>query len=74
MKELFQKIPVKIPNKSIPKGKRKFLLHAIGGDWYVYKLGQKLSSLKKSKLRKKGQEEEDKIMRILTESNQEWCA
>ena len=35
-------------------------------------LGQKLPPLKKSKLRKKGKEEEDKIKRILTEANQEW--
>ena len=33
-------------------------------------LGQKLPPLKKSKLRKKGQEVEDKINRRLTETNQ----
>ena len=53
MEELFHKIPVKIPNKPSPKEKRKSLLLAIGGSWYVDKLGQKLSPLKKSKLRKK---------------------
>ena len=37
------------------------------------KLGQKLPPLKKRKLSKKGQEEEDKIKRRLTEANQEWC-
>ena len=31
MKGLFQKIPVELPNKHIPKEKRKSLLHAIGG-------------------------------------------
>ena len=36
------------------------------------KLGQKLPPLKKRKLSKKGQEEEDKIKRRLTEANQEW--
>ena len=36
------------------------------------KLGQKLSQLWKSKLRKKFQKEEDKIKRRLTEANQEW--
>ena len=37
------------------------------------KLGQKLPPLNKSKLRKKGQKEEDKIKRRLTEANKEWC-
>ena len=35
MEGLFHKIPVKIHNKPSPKGKRKSLLHAIGGGWYV---------------------------------------
>ena len=33
MKELFQKIPVELPNQPIPKEKRKSLLRAIGGGW-----------------------------------------
>ena len=37
------------------------------------KLGQKLPPLKKRKLSKKSQKEEDKIKRRLTEANQEWC-
>ena len=73
MEELFQKIPVKLPNKTIPKNKRKQLLHAIGCGWHVEKLGKKLPPLKKRKLSKKRQEEEDKIKRKLTEANQEWC-
>ena len=36
------------------------------------KLGQKLSPLNKSKLRRK-KEEENKIKIRITESNQEWC-
>ena len=36
------------------------------------KIGQNLEPLKKRKLSKKCQEEEDKIKRILTEANQEW--
>ena len=36
------------------------------------KLGQKLSPLKKSKLSKKPQKEEDEIKRKLTEANQYW--
>ena len=55
MEELFHKIPVKCANKPSPKEKRKPLLHAIGGGWYVNKLGQKLPPLKKGKLGKKGQ-------------------
>ena len=53
MNELFYKIPVELPNKPIPKEKRKSILHAIGGGWYVEKLGQKLPSLIPRKLRKK---------------------
>ena len=50
-----QKIPVELPKQPISKEKRKSLLHAIGGGWYVKKLGQKLTPLKKSKLSKKSQ-------------------
>ena len=53
MKELFQKIPVELPNQPGPEEKRRFLLHAIGGGWCVDKLGQKLPPLKKRKLSKK---------------------
>ena len=50
MEELFQKINVKLPNQPIPKEKRKSLLHAIGGVWYVETLSQKLlTPVKKSK-------------------------
>ena len=35
MEELFQKIPVELPNQTSPRGKIKSLLHAIGGGWYV---------------------------------------
>ena len=52
MKKLFQKIPVELPNKPSPKEKRKSLLHAMGGGWYVEKFRQKLPPLKKSKLSK----------------------
>ena len=69
MEWLFKKIPGKLPNKPSPKEKRKLLLHAIGGGWYVEKLWQKLTSLKKRKLRKK-QEEENKIKRKITKSTQ----
>ena len=73
MEELFQKTPVELPNQPSPKEKRKPLLHSIGVGWYVDKLSHKLPPLKKSKLRKKGQKEEDKIKRRPTDSNQEWC-
>ena len=53
MEELFKKKPVKLPNKPSTKEKRKSLLHAIGGGWYVGKLLQKLPPLKKIKFRKK---------------------
>ena len=70
---MFHKILVELPNQPSPKEKLKSLLHAIVGGWYVEKLGQKLPPLKKIKLSKKGQKEEDKINIILTEVNQEWC-
>ena len=69
---MFQKINVELPNQPSPKEKRKSLLNAIGGGWYVYKLGQKLPPLKKRKLSKRPQKEEYKIKRRLTEANQEW--
>ena len=53
MKGLFQKIPVGLSNQHSPKEKRKSLLHAIGGGWYVDKLGQKLPPPKNSKSSKK---------------------
>ena len=55
IEDLFQKILFELPNQLSPKGKLKLLLHAIGGGWYVEKLGQKLPPLKKRKLSKKGQ-------------------
>ena len=38
----FQKITVELPNQPSTKEKRKSVLHAIGGGWYMDKLGQKL--------------------------------
>ena len=35
MDKLFQKIPVKLPNRPISKEKHQSLLHDIGGGWYV---------------------------------------
>ena len=55
MEELFHKTNVGLPNQPSPKEKLKSLLHAIGGSWYVEKLGQKLTPLKKSKLSTKAQ-------------------
>ena len=50
IKKLLQKIPVELTKQPSPKENRKSLLHAIGGGWYVNKLGQKIPQLKKSKL------------------------
>ena len=47
MEELFQKVPVEVPNKPSRKENRKNLLHSIGGGWYVDKLGQKLPQQQK---------------------------
>ena len=70
MNKLFQKIPVEIPKEPIPKEKLKFLLNNITDGWYVKKLGQSLLPLKKMRLSKKSQKEENEIKRILTEANQ----
>ena len=50
---MFQETPVRLPKPHITKGKYQSLLHAIGGGWYINKLSEKLSPLKKRKLRKK---------------------
>ena len=55
MNNLFQKIPVELNKQPSPKEKLKSLLHAIGGGWYVNKLGQKLPPLRISRLSKKPQ-------------------
>ena len=47
MNKLCPEILFELPKQSSPKEKRKSLLHAIGDDWYVYKLGQNLPPLKK---------------------------
>ena len=67
MKELFQKIPVELPDQPSPKEKHKSLLHAVGGGWYVEKSVQKLPPLKKRKLSKK---KENEIKIKLTVANQ----
>ena len=59
-------------NKPFQRRKCKSSLHDIGGGWYVNKLVQKIPPLKKRKLNKKPQKEEDEIKRILTEDNQYW--
>ena len=41
-------MPIELPNKTSTKEKRRSLLHTIGGGWYMDKLGQNLSPLKKS--------------------------
>ena len=72
LNKLFQKIPVELPKRPSPKEKIKSLLHAIGGGWYVKKLGHKLPPLKKRILNKKTQKQEDEIKRKLTEANKYW--
>ena len=48
------------------------LLHAIGGGWYMNRLSQKLTPLKKSKLSKKAQEKDDAIKIKIQKSYQDW--
>ena len=47
------KIPVELPKPSSPKEKHQSLLHAIGGGWYVKKLGQNIPPLKKKIINQK---------------------
>ena len=49
--------------------KHQSLSHAIAGVWYMKKIIQNLPPLKKRKIRKKAQENEDKIKRNLYEDN-----
>ena len=53
---MFQKIPVEIPKPLGHKGKRRSLLHAIGDDWHMKKLDEKIPLLKKQKISKTLQE------------------
>ena len=68
----FYIIPVELPKPFIPKEKHQSLLHAIGGGWYTKQLSDKLTPLKKIKIRKKAQEKEDEIKRRLQKANQDW--
>ena len=61
----FQKVTVEIPKIPSPKEKRKSLLHAIEGGWYMKKISEKLPPLKKKRLNKKTQEKDDEIKRKL---------
>ena len=53
MKGMFQNIPVKLPKTLSLKEIHKTLLHAIGGEWYMEKMNEKLQPLKRQKLIKK---------------------
>ena len=56
MINMFQKIPVEITKPLGHKGKRRSLLHAIGDDWHMKKLDEKIPLLKKQKISKTLQE------------------
>ena len=47
---LFKKIPVQLPKPLSHKGKRQLFLHAIGGDWYMKIMNEKIPPLRKLKL------------------------
>ena len=53
MKGLFEKIPAQLPKPQILREKRQSLLHDIGGEWYMKKINEKLSPLKKKKAKNK---------------------
>ena len=55
IKNMFQKIPVELPQPDSPKKRHQSLLHDIEGSCYMNKLSEKIPPLKKSKLSKKVQ-------------------
>ena len=63
--KIVSEIPCELPKPHSPIEKHQSLLHAIGGDFYVKKIGQKIPPLKKRRLSKKAQAKEDKIKRKL---------
>ena len=65
MINMFQKIPVEITKPLSHKDKRQSLLYSIGGGWYMNKFNEKIKYIKKQKLSKKAQENEDEIKRNL---------
>ena len=70
--ELFQKIPVELPNQPSPREKSKIVITCYVCGWYVDKLVQKISLLKKMKL-SQTKKEENKIKIKLKKANKEWC-
>ena len=52
LEELFQKIPVELPNQPSPKKNENRYYMLLGGGWYVKKEGQKISPLNKSIFKK----------------------
>ena len=52
--------------------KHQSLLHYIGGVWYLNKLNQNLPPIKKRKLSKKSQENEDETEKKLQTANKYW--
>ena len=51
-KNCLEKLQLNFLINPVQRKKRRYLFHAIGGSWYVEKLGQKLPPVKKSKVRK----------------------
>ena len=70
MKNMFQKIPVELTKPPIPK---KTIIITCYWRWLVYeKLSKNITPLKKIKLIKKVQENEDEIRINLHKANQYW--
>ena len=61
MINMFQKIPFELPKPLSNKERRQSLLHAVGGDWWLKKINEKIPPLKKRRLGRKLQEKEGEI-------------
>ena len=58
---IIHKIPVELPKPLSLNKRRKGLLHAIGGEWWMNKMNENLPPPKKIKLIIKAQEKEGEI-------------
>ena len=72
MKEMFKQIPQTMIKSLTPKQKVQKLTTNIGGRWYTGKSAKGLPTLKRSKISKKSQYNQDKIKKKLYEAYKWW--
>ena len=64
MKDMFKQITTTITKALSPKQKVQKLMIEIGGGWYMEKIAKGITLLNRPRLRKKSQDQEDKIKKI----------